>query len=211
MSNSRVSTFGKLTIAALAAIAFFPSALPAYLDTLSDEDVINAYNIGQRRDQDFVKFLHEYETGFGGREVTVHVGRIAVRTPFAIVVEQVFQKGSTYPMFQARLDFVQQSIPFAVIVDVYGQVPSNPGMLSDADSGFWKQFAFVVSQKRDLAPRTRHASPLYSTSGNYTFISGGEMRFEYDVGDVASDTIHITVNGPGSATASTEFDLDKLR
>ncbi len=211
MSNPRVWTVRTVTIATLAAVLLFPSALPAYLDTLSDEDVINAYNIGQRRDQDFVKFLHDYETGFGGREVTVHVGRIAVRTPFATVVEQVFQKGSTYPMFQARLDFVQQSIPFVLIVDVYGQVPSNPGMLSDADSGFWKQFVFAVSQNRDLAPRSRHSSPIYTTSGNYTFISGGEMRLEYDVRDVASDVLHIAVNGPGSATASTDFDLEKLR
>ena len=196
---------------ALAAAALAPRALPAYLDELNDEDVINAYNIGQRHDQDLVKFLHEYETGFGTREITVHVGRIAVRTPFCTVVEQVFQKGSTYSMFQARLDFVQKSIPFAVVVDVYGQVPNNPGILSDANSGFWKQFVVAVSQKRAIEPRTRQSSPIYSTSGSYTFINGGEIRFEYDVRDVASDTLHIAVNGLGSETASAEFDLDKLR
>ena len=211
MSDPRVGTFLRTTLAALAALALFPRALPAYLDELNDEDVFNAYNIGQRHDQDLIKFLHEYEATFGGREVTAHVGRIAVRTPFCTVVEQVFEKGSTYSMFQARLDFVRQAIPFAVIVDVYGQVPSNAAILSDPNSGFWKQIVFAVSQKQGIEPRSRHSSPIYSTSGSYTFISGGEIRLEYDVRDVASDMIHITVNGPGSTSASADFDLDRLR
>lgn len=214
MTYPHRSTIRRLIIAALvAAFALAACPLSAYLDELTEDDVDRAYNIGQHHDQDLVKFFRDYETDFSITTPGLHVSRIAVRTPFCAVVVHSFEKGSTYPMVQARQEYASQTLPFGVVVSVTGsyQSPLIANDVSDPNGHFWKQFAVEFSQDRKITARFMRAAPVYATSGSYTFLSGAELYLDYDVRDVASAMAHVHVTGPGDRSVTADFDLEKLR
>jgi hypothetical protein len=204
---------GLISAVFVAACALAPRPLLAYLDRLTEDDVDQAYILGNRHDQDLVKFLRDYETTFGIRTPGLHVSRIAVRTPYCFVVVHSFEKGSTYPMVKAREEFAGQAVPFGVVVSVTGSYQNtyNADDLADPKGNFWKQFAVELSQERTIAARAMRAAPVYGTSGSNTFITGAELYLDYDVRDVASTLARIRVTGPGTQSVTAEFDLDKLR
>jgi len=200
-------------LAAAAFLTLTASVLRAYIDRLSEDEVDEAYTLGQRHDQDLVRFLRDYETAYGILTPGVHVKRIAVRTPFCAVVLRSFEKGSTYPMVRAREDYAAQPDPFQVVVSVDAPAPEplDAKDLADPKGQFWKQFSVEISQAAKIAPRDIVAVPVYGLSGGATVLIGGELRFEYDVKDIASAMIHVRVSGPGTRSVTAEFDLDTLR
>jgi len=202
-----------LSALALFSLSFAASSLPAYIDHLSEIEVDQAYTLGQRHDQELVRFLRDYETTYGNVTPGTHVKRIAVRTPFCAVVLRSFEKGSTYPMVRSREDYAANPDPFQVVVSVDAPAPTPlvAADLADPKGQFWKQFAVEISQDARIAPRAITAVPLYGFNAGVTVITGGELRFEFDVRDIASKMIQVRVSGPGTQRVTAEFDLDQLR
>ena len=208
----RTDPRSRFFVLALTSLAF-AAALPAYIDHLSEDEVDQAYTLGQRHDQDLVRFLRDYETTYGSTTPGTHVKRIAVRTPFCSVVLRSFEKGSTYHIVRSREDYAALPDPFQVVVSVDAPAPAwlAADDIADAKGKFWTRFQVEVSQDRALAPRKISASPVYGLSGGATVITGGEIRLEFDVRDIASKMIRVRVSGPANQRLSAEFDLDKLR
>jgi hypothetical protein len=189
------------------------SSLPAYIDHLSEAEVIEAYTFAQRHDQDVFRFFKAYQVTFPNARSGTNVSFIAVRTPFCAVVQNALEKGSTYPMSRAREDYAAKPYPFAVMVSVSTPfaAPWTANDLADPKGRFWKQFDVELSQNHRIAPGNSTARPLYSVGGDNTAIVGAELRLEYDVRDIASKMIQVRVTGPGTQSVTAEFDLDTLR
>jgi hypothetical protein len=198
----------------LIASLFCPSALPAYIDQLSDSDVLEAYRLGQRHDQDAAKFFRDYEASFPNAVQGLRVQHLAIRTPYCAVVVRSFEAGSMYPLRQAVADAAERADVFEVVVWLDGAANSSitPNDIADLKNRFWGQFDVQLSQEHKIAPRKMRASPLYERTGRpSTTIIGAQVWVEYDVRDVASALIHIQATDPQGRSVSAEFDLDKLR
>jgi len=189
------------------------SPLCAYIDHLTEAEVDEAYLLGQRHDQDLIRFLRDYETSFGTLTPGTHVRRIAVRTPYCSVVLRSFEKGSTYGMVASREEYAADPDPFQIVVSVDAPSPVQLVVkdVSDPKGQFWKQFNVSVSQDGSPTPRKITAVPIYGYSGSVTVLTGGELRFEYDVRQIGSKLLQIRVTGPGPQDVKAEFDLDALK
>ncbi len=198
---------------ALASLTVAASSLPAYIDTLNEVEVGEAYTLGQRHDQDLAKFLKSYEVQFPNAASGMHVTRIAVRTPYCSVVLNSFERGSTYPMSRARADYAANPYAFIAVVSVSLPFANSWAAddLSSPKGRFWKQFNIELSQNGPIASHDRQARPLYSFGGDSSSIVGAEMTLEYAVRDVASRMIQLQVTGPDRQPVSASFDLDNLR
>jgi hypothetical protein len=208
--KARFRQFAALTLAVLTVAA---SPLSAYIDQLNEAEVDEAYTLGQRHDQDLVKFFRSYEVQFPNAAQGMRVSRIAIRTPYCAVVLNSFERGSIYPMSQARADYAANPYPFVAVVSVtlpfaYSWARDD---LSNPKGRFWKQFEIELSQNGRIAPRDRKARPLYSIGADNSSIIGAEITLEYDVRDVASRALEIRVTGPDRQPVSASFDLDNLR
>ncbi len=203
----------RILLVILAAFLLWPSALPAYMDQLTENDVLEAYHLGQRHDQDTVKFFKDYEIGFPNAIPGLHVHHMAIRTPYCAVVVRSFEGGGNYPLRQAIADAAERADVFEVIVWIDGAAnsPMSAGEIADFKSRFWGQFEVQVSQDHKIAPRKMSAQPEYARNGQYSTIIGAQVFIEYDVHDVASAMIHLQATDPGGQSVSAEFDLDKLR
>lgn len=203
----------RLLLGILASLSVAASSLPAYIDELNEEQVGEAYTLGQRHDQDTTEFFRTYEKSFPNATQDVHVSRIGIRTPYYSVVLNSFLRGATYPMSRAKTDYIADPYPFLVVISV--SLPFSSYWPSDdmakPDGRFWKQFSIEVSQNGKLAPRKTDARPLFSLGTNNSTIVGGEITFQYDLRDVASRMMKIEVTGPDRQPVSAEFDLDSLK
>jgi len=189
------------------------SALPAYIDELNEEQVGEAYTLGQRHDQDVAKFFKAYEKTFPSMAGTLRVSRLAIRTPYYSVVFNSFERGSIYPMSQARTDYAAHPYPFLAVVTVNIPFANQFSVdeISKPESRFWQQFRIGLTENAFIAPRHMKSYPLYSVGTNYSSITGAEMLLNYDVRDVASRPVTVTVTGPDGQPLSAEFDLDSLK
>ncbi len=202
----------RIVLAMLMACLLSPP-VRAYLQELSEEDVREAYNLGQRHDQDTVKFFKDYEIGFPNAIPGLHVHHMTIRTPYCAVVVHSFEGGSNYPLRQAIADAAERAGVFEVIVWIDGAAnsPMSADEIADFKSRFWGQFAVQASQEHKIAQRKMSAQPEYARNGQISTIIGAQVLIEYDVHDVASAVIHIQATDPGGQSVSADFDLDKLR
>jgi len=198
----------------LAACLLWPPALPAYIDQLSEMDVLEAYRLGQRHDQDAAKFFKGYEASFPNALQGLRVQHLAIRTPYCAVVVHSFEAGSMYPLRQAVADASERADVFEVVVwmDGAANYSISPSDITDLKNRFWGQFDVQLSQEHKIAPRKMRAQPLYAQTGRAsTTIIGAQVFVEYDVHDLASALLHIQATDPQGRSVSAEFDLDKLR
>ncbi len=194
-------------------LALVPSTLPAYITELSEDDVNEAYRIGQRHDQSTTKFFADYELTFREPIPGTHVSRISVRTPFCAVALNSYLKGAMYPAFQARADYAKQPYGFAAVVDVLAALPAalTPEDMANPEGQFWSQFKVELSQEGSIPAHFAVSRAEYQQYRNQPTIVGGELYLEYDIREVASKLTHVRVTGPGGSSASADFDLDALR
>ena len=212
-SLRRAYSRGRIVSAMLVACLLSPPVVRAYLQELNENDVMEAYGLGQRHDQDTVKLFKDYEIGFPNAIPGLHVHHMAIRTPYCAVVVRSFEGGGNYPLRQAIADAAERADVFEVIVWIDGAAnsPMSAGEIADFKSRFWGQFEVQVSQEHKIAPRKMSAQPEYARNGQTSTIIGAEVFIEYDVHDVASAVIHIQATDPGGQSVSADFDLDKLR
>jgi len=201
----------RIVAAALIAYLLAPPALPAYIQELSENEINEAYQIGQRRDQDMVRFFKKYEAVLPNALSNVHVQHLAVRTPYCAVVIRSFEAAGRYSLRQAIADAAEHAGVFQVVVWINGYTNVSAGDISEFKSIFWRAFAVEFTQQRKIEPRKMRAFPLYSEPGRPSAIIGAQVYVEYDVHDIASAPARIQVTDPDGHTVSADFDLDKLR
>jgi len=188
-----------------------PPALPAYIQELSENEVNEAYQLGQRRDQDMAKFFKEYEAVLPNALNGMHVQHLAVRTPYCAIVVRSFEAAGRYSLRQAIADAAEHAGVFQVVVWINGYTNVSAGDITEFKSIFWRAFAVELTQGQRIEPRKMRALPLYSEPGPASTITGAQVYVEYEVRDIASAPAHIRVTDPDGHSVTADFDLDSLR
>lgn len=214
---------------AIAALLLLPSDLRAYDFPLSPAALQEAWVLGQRNDQATAEFLAPYSKQIAENApgTTPHLAEMDVLTPFAQVVDESRQKLEGYTEQQAAQAYHQRGD--TIVVRVRLMLPSaypeaeRGAQAPPASHGqnaalrpenFWQRFRFAVKQHgKVIETRAVRNKPVYSaaTNASPSTLDGETVWLEYDAKAVASDEITIEVTTPDGKTASTLFDLKKLR
>jgi hypothetical protein len=202
--------------------------LCAYEVPLTPAALHDAWTLGQRNDQATAEFLApSAKQVTEGSPNAPHVAEIEVLTPFGQVVDECRQNLSNYPEAKAVQSYHQRGD--IVIVRINLMLPAAfpkakpdpaapPATRSQTaplrQENFWQSFQFTVKQgQKSLTPRSIHNKPVYSAATNSapSMLDGQTVWLEFDAKMVASDELTVEVTTPDAQTASTMFDLRKLR
>jgi hypothetical protein len=199
----------------------------AYEGPLDARAVHEAWELGQKNDQETGNFLAHYLKKISGGENDPYTAEIEILTPYAQVVDQSRQKTSGYSEEQAALDYHQRgnTISINIVVMLPAAYPTTAPNSSTTNApaennrvvrpeNFWQNFKFNVKQNgKIIPPRSVRKESVDSsaTKGTPAALDGANLWLDFDAKDVASDETIVEVVTPEAKTISATFDLKKLR
>src|SRR3974390_2757306 len=213
----------------LATVVFFFVFLPAlaYDTDLSDTAVRQAYFLGQRNDEKTRSFFTLYTKHLPKPKKGPYISEIRMLTPLAQVVQVSSQVTSGYSAQQAQLDYKGRGDTLLLVVHIeftptYGPIEAaraasdaskTKGMTLRRDD-FWQDFRYGIKQKADwIEPRVIRGEGEYDASDKFGNggVVGALIYVEYDVHNVSSDGVDVSVFTPAEEEVHTYFDLASLR
>jgi hypothetical protein len=215
------------TSLAVATCLCLSQATVAYEGPLDALAVHEAWELGQKNDQETGNFLAHYLKKISGGENDPYTAEIEILTPYAQVVDQSRQKTSGYSEEQAALDYHQRgnTISINIVVMLPAAYPTTAPNSSTTNApaennrvvrpeNFWQNFKFNVKQNgKIIPPRSVRKESVDSsaTKGTPAALDGANLWLDFDAKDVASDETIVEVVTPEAKTISATFDLKKLR
>jgi hypothetical protein len=204
-----------------------PSALRAYEWPLDPRAVHEAWELGQRNDQETGTFLAQYLKKISGGENDPYTAEIEILTPYAQVADQSRQKTTSYTEQQAVLDYRERgnTILINIVIMLPAAYPTNgtDSRTTNAPSennramrpeNFWKNFQFTLKQNGKTIPSRlirKNSINSSATRGAPAALDGANLWLEFDAKDVASDQTTVEVVTAEAKTVRATFDLKKLR
>jgi hypothetical protein len=204
-----------------------PNALCAYEWPLDTRALHEAWELGQRNDQETGKFLAQYLQKISGGENDPYTAEIEILTPYAQVADQSRRKTTSYSEQQAALDYHRRgnTILINIVIMLPAAYPTNrtgsPTTNAPAENNrvmrpenFWQNFQFILKQiGKTISSRSIRKNSINSsaTKGAPAALDGANVWLEFDVKDVASDETVVEVVTPEAKTVRATFDLKKLR
>jgi hypothetical protein len=211
----------------LAICLSLPNGLRAYEWPLDTRALHEAWELGQRNDQETGKFLAQYLQKISGGENDPYTAEIEILTPYAQVADQSRRKTTSYSEQQAALDYRRRgnTILINIVIMLPAAYPTNqtdsPTTNAPAENNrvmrpenFWQNFQFILKQKgKTIQSRSIRKNSINSsaTKGAPAALDGANVWLEFDVKDVASDETVVEVVTPEAKTVRATFDLKKLR
>jgi hypothetical protein len=201
-------------------VVFALIALPAlaYQYPLSSSDIRNAYLLGYAKDQSTTSFFAQYVTQLPMPETGPHVATIALKTPYAQVVE-LGQSAVNSDVQGAEEELANTEFPLLVSVgiDLTPTYPDPP--LTNPASGspvpdFERDFNVELFQDgTKINAQSTRGNLLYSEGvGNTYEVSGAIIVLRYDPEKVnADDEVIVKVHTPDDQHVKATFDLGHLR
>jgi hypothetical protein len=195
-------------------------ALPAlaYQYPLSSSDIRNAYLLGYAKDQNTTSFFAQYVTQLPMPETGPHVATIALKTPYAQVVE-LGQSAVNADVQGAEEELANTKFPLLVSVGIdltptYPDPPiTNPASGSPVPD-FEQDFSIELFQDgAKIDAQSTRVNLLYSEGvGNTYEVSGAIIVLRYDPEKVnADDEVIVKVHTPDDQHVKATFDLGHLR
>lgn len=204
-----------IAAAALGSLTWAVSVSCAYHQTLDESDIMAAYNLAN--DAGFRRFMADYERTFPPT-TGIHISRIAIRTPFANLVQLRHDQGGRITEVNFRDDYLAHpDTSFTAILTVESPVAKPPDGLDNPNSAFWKSFKFELSQDDPVSPRSLSAGTLLMSSykpitKTYSdSLAGAELYLRFDVQDVPSKTTHLKATASDGSALTADFDLEQLK
>jgi len=209
---------GRWLAALLAAASLLiPPPLGAYHRHLSEEDVREAYLLGQRHDARRGEFFSGYEKAFATpQEMGEFISAVAVRTPYALAVFRSAAAHGHYTAQQAWQDYVADADRFEVIVWMDYSYGNKSGEKNEAPvtNESRRGFFMEVKQVRDGVERTLVPRESYSEYGNDiidAYLPGYHLHAEYSLADIDSSVLKVEATIPSGKKVTVLFNLEKLR
>jgi hypothetical protein len=217
----------QMTSLVIATCLCLSQALGAYDLPLDAHALHEAWELGQRNDQETGNFLAHYLRRISGGENDPYTAEIQVLTPYAQVVDQSRQKTTSYSEEQAMLDYRQRGD--TMLVNLVIMLPAAyPTTGADSRTtnappesnrvvrpeNFWQNFQFNVKQNGKIIPsRSIRKKPIDSSStpGVPAALDGANVWLDFDATEITSGEIMVEVVTPDAKTVSSTFDLKKLR
>src|ERR1700730_17542067 len=201
--------------------------LGAYEWPLDARALHEAWELGQRNDQETGNFLAHYLKKISGGEDDPYTAEIEILTPYAQVVDQSRQKITSYSEEQAAVDYHKRGN--TILINLVIMLPAAyPTTGKDSHTtntpaennrvvrpeNFWQNFRFNVKQNgKIILSRSIRKKSIDSsaTKGTPAALDGANVWLEFDAKDVASDETIVEVVTPEAKTVRASFDLKKLR
>ena len=195
-------------------------ALPAlaYQYPLSSSDIRNAYLLGYAKDQNTTSFFAQYVTQLPMPETGPHVATIALKTPYAQVVE-LGQSAVNADVQGAEEELANTKFPLLVSVgiDLTSTYPDPP--ITNPASGspvpdFEQDFSIELFQDgAKINAQSTRVNLLYSEGvGNTYEVSGAIIVLRFDPEKVnPDDEVIVKVHTPDDQHVKATFDLGHLR
>jgi len=157
----------KMQVTSLGVATFLclSQALGAYELPLDARALHQAWELGQRNDEETGNFLAHYLKKISGGENDPHTAEIGVLTPYAQVVDQSRQKTTSYSEEQAALDYQQRGNTILINLVImlpaaYPTTGANSGTTNAPaqnnrvvrPENFWQNFQFNVKQNGKVIP-----------------------------------------------------------
>jgi hypothetical protein len=209
------------------AICLFLSQAWAYEWPLDARALHEAWELGQRNDQQTGNFRAQYLKKISGGENDPYTAEIEILTPYAQVVDQSRQKTTSYSEQQAALDYNQRgnTIMINVVIMLPAAYPTTGADSRTTNApaeknrvvrpeNFWQNFQFDVKQDGKVIPpssirkKSIHSS---ATKGAPAALVGASVWLDFGAKDVASEETIVEVVTPEAKTISATFDLKRLR
>jgi len=195
-------------------------ALPAlaYQYPLSSSDIRNAYLLGYAKDQNTTSFFAQYVTQLPMPETGPHVATIALKTPYAQVVE-LGQSAVNADVQGAEEELANTKFPLLVSVGIdltptYPDPPiTNPASGSPVPD-FEQDFSIELFQDgAKINAQSTRVNLLYSEGvGNTYEVSGAIIVLRFDPEKVnPDDEVIVKVHTPDDQHVKATFDLGHLR
>jgi hypothetical protein len=195
-------------------------ALPAlaYQYPLSSSDIRNAYLLGYAKDQNTTSFFAQYVTQLPMPETGPHVATIALKTPYAQVVE-LGQSAVNADVQGAEEELANTKFPLLVSVGIdltptYPDPPiTNPASGSPVPD-FEQDFSIELFQDgAKINAQSTRVNLLYSEGvGNTYEVSGAIIVLRFDPEKVNPDNeVIVKVHTPDDQHVKATFDLGHLR
>jgi hypothetical protein len=195
-------------------------ALPAlaYQYPLSSSDIRNAYLLGYAKDQNTTSFFAQYVTQLPMPETGPHVATIALKTPYAQVVE-LGQSAVNADVQGAEQELANTKFPLLVSVGIdltptYPDPPiTNPASGSPVPD-FEQDFSIELFQDgAKINAQSTRVNLLYSEGvGNTYEVSGAIIVLRFDPEKVnPDDEVIVKVHTPDDQHVKATFDLGHLR
>jgi hypothetical protein len=191
--------------------------LRAYHRHLSQEEVTEAYYLGQRRDSQLGAFFDSYQRNFPGpREAGDYVSAVVIRTPYALAVLRSASSIGHYTAQDAWQDYKAAPDEFEVIAYLdysYGNKsapPSDPPVARDPVRGYYVR----VKQWREGEERTLVAQDAHlerGIMGVYEMPESLQIHATFRVQDIDSSDLTIEVTIPTGRRVVVTYNLDDLR
>lgn len=190
----------------------------AYQYPLSSSDIRNAYLLGYAKDQNTTSFFAQYVTQLPMPETGPHVATIALKTPYAQVVE-LGQSAVNADVQGAEQELANTKFPLLVSVGIdltptYPDPPiTNPASGSPVPD-FEQDFSIELFQDgAKINAQSTRVNLLYSEGvGNTYEVSGAIIVLRFDPEKVnPDDEVIVKVHTPDDQHVKATFDLGHLR
>jgi len=190
----------------------------AYQYPLSSSDIRNAYLLGYAKDQNTTSFFAQYVTQLPMPETGPHVATIALKTPYAQVVE-LGQSAVNADVQGAEEELANTKFPLLVSVGIdltptYPDPPiTNPASGSPVPD-FEQDFSIELFQDgAKIDAQSTRVNLLYSEGvGNTYEVSGAIIVLRFDPEKVNPDNeVIVKVHTPDDQHVKATFDLGHLR
>ena len=216
-SGSCVRPFAALLLAW--AVLLLPSAA-AYRKNLSQEEVSEAYYLGQRHDAQLGAFFSRYQRNLSPpREPGDYVSAVVIRTPYFLAVLRSAAAIGHYTTQQAWEDYRASSDQFEVVAYLdysFGnkKAPkSEPPVAQDDLRGYYVQVKQMRNnEERTLVAQDAHLERGIEGIGGETALPVGlHLHTSFRVQDIDSSDLTVEVTIPSGRRAVVTYNLQDLR
>ncbi len=196
-----------IAIRVVAFVLVLALSTAAYDFPLSNQEVREAYFLGQRRDDSTAKFLTPYFKRLPATKAPWQVAEIEVRTPYQQVVLRSRQSLPGYSAQQAWEEY-RKRVPQVVVRIYLATAITQLVVREDA----WRQFKFRVEQGKEIWPAVITGWPVYFfAEQGLPRLVGAEVYLELDAAKISSGPLRVEASSPDGQVSSVEFDLSRLR
>jgi hypothetical protein len=201
-------------------LVLLPPPLAAYRKRLTQEEVTEAYYLGQRHDAQLGAFFDRYQRNLPvPRESGDYVSSVVIRTPFALAVLRSYSAIGHYTAQDAWRDYLAASNEFEVIAYLdysYGNnsaPATEPPVARDSVRGYYVQ----VKQWRDneehtlVAQDSHFERDIIGLLGGDTMPAAIPLHATFRVQDIESSDLTVEVTIPSGRRVVVTYNLQDLR
>jgi len=198
----------------LVAAIVLPAAALKY--PLSAKEILEAYSLGRKKDENMSRFLVPYTERYPAPESGPHVAMIRLETPYVQIVDRA-SKDPKFDVQRAQDEFLGKPQVVRVIVRIEFTRTYSRLLFSKPDEfvwrrpDFWRDFKIRLLQNQEIAPQKVRGEPEYEGAPIPKSMTGAVVTVEFDAVKIQSEPGKVEVLTPDGQHIEAKFNFKKLK